>query len=171
MNEHYKSGQPRMTTVTRSLATLLLACVAAVAAAPDAHAQDASTRTSSADRIVNDDVVNRPLLIVGATLFAGSYLPSLAFATLGDWDTDNALTVPVAGPWMALANPENKPLSKVLLINSGVMQGVGVLSMMASLLIPNYGESTTVRFGKSDVRMAPTQLARDAYGLGASGSF
>ena len=80
--------------------------------------------------------VNRPLLIVGAALFIGSYGPSLAFATLGDWNTDDALVVPVAGPWMSLANSDSQPLSKALLINSGVMQGLGVLAIIASFIVP-----------------------------------
>lgn len=133
-------------------------------AAPVSVAQDDVTTPRSGR-------VNRPLMLVGATLFVGSYAPSLAFATLGDWNADDALAVPVAGPWMALANPENKPLSKALLVNSGVMQGLGVLSMTASLLIPNYAASTTLRFGKSELQVAPAQLAAGAYGVGAAGSF
>lgn len=115
--------------------------------------------------------LNVPLMVIGATLFVGSYAPSAAFATLGDWEASQSLVVPVAGPWMALADPDNKPLSKALLINSGVMQGVGALSMVLSLVVPSFSGSTTVRFGKNAVQISPSQLARDAYGLGAIGSF
>lgn len=159
----------------------LLAGLSMVAATP-AFAQDTAPfeldRAASGNAAERNDAttpasgkVNRPLMLVGAALFVGSYGPSLAFATLGDWQSDDSLAVPVAGPWMSLANPENEPLSKALLINSGVMQGLGVLSMTASLLIPNFGASTTLRFGKSKLQLTPAQVARDAYGLGAVGSF
>jgi hypothetical protein len=161
----------------RFIATLACLLGVSMISGPRAHAEDLlplGPRASSVEvdgPEESDERVNRPLMIVGATLFVGSYAPSLAFATLGDWNADDALAIPVAGPWMALANPENAPLSKALLVNSGVMQGVGVLSMALSLVIPNYGKSTTLRFGKNEMRLSPSQMARGAFGLGASGSF
>lgn len=164
-----------LTAHLRFVATLACLLGMSMIAGPRARAEDVSTppRASVAvDGATESEArVNRPLMIVGATLFVGSYAPSLAFATLGDWNADDALAIPVAGPWMALANPENAPLSKALLVNSGVMQGVGVLSMALSLVIPNYGKSTTLHFGKSEMRLSPSQMARGAFGLGASGSF
>ncbi len=169
--------------VTPSTARLrfltILACLVGMSAVwgPRAYAQelslsDARASSGAVDSVsASSDRINRPLMIVGATLFLGSYVPSVAFATLGDWNADDALVIPVAGPWMALANPENAPLSKALLINSGVMQGVGVLSMALSLFIPNYESTTTLRFGKGELHVAPSSVAQGAYGLGASGSF
>lgn len=158
--------------IARTFAAMAMAL--SVFATSAAFAQDSGPVPSGTPRDEANEMrsrLNVPLLVIGATLFAGSYVPSAAFATLGNWDANQSLAVPVAGPWMALADPDNKPLSKMLLINSGVMQGVGALSMILSLVVPSYGESTTVRFGKNAVHISPSQLSRDAYGLGAVGSF
>ncbi len=51
------------------------------------------------------------------------------------------------------------------------MQGAGVLAMMLSLLIPNYGNNTSMHLGKSEVQLTPTQLSSDDYGMRAIGRF
>jgi len=163
------------TSPLRFIVSLALLVGMAGLTASETQAQETGLATASMplvdDEAESGERVNRALMIVGATLFVGSYAPSVAFATLGDWNADDALVIPVAGPWIALANPENQPLSKALLINSGVMQGAGVVSMALSLVIPSYSARTTLRFGKSELRLLPSEVARGAYGLGAVGSF
>lgn len=98
-----------------------------------------TTRSSS--------VPNRPLLVTGVVLLGGAYGASAVAAGLSNRDSEDKLYYPVVGPWLALKDRDcsaepcnNKTLNTTLLIGSGVVQGIGALSVLMSLFIP---EKTT----------------------------
>jgi hypothetical protein len=98
-------------------------------------------------KTVSSSRPNRPLLVTGFVVLGASYGASVIAAAVSDRKSDDKLYYPVAGPWMSLhdrdCNAEhcgNETLGTVLLVGSGVLQGIGALSIVMSLFIP---ETTT----------------------------
>lgn len=90
---------------------------------------------------------NKPLLVTGLVVLGGSYGASAIAAGVSDRESDDKLYYPVVGPWLALKDRDcdadpcgKKTLGTTLLIGSGVLQGIGALSTLMSLFIP---EKTT----------------------------
>lgn len=120
---------------------------------------------------------NKPLLITGLVVLGGSYGASVVGAAISDRDSDDKLYYPVVGPWMALqdrdctADPcSRKTLDTTLLIGSGVLQGLGALSVLMSLFVP---EDTTHKWyliGSDDVTVAP-MVSGAGVGATAFGKF
>jgi hypothetical protein len=130
---------------------------------------DASTERSS--------LPNTPLLLTGVVLLGGSYGASVAGAAHSDSKTDDKLYYPVVGPWMALndrdcaADPcSRKTLDTTLLIGSGVLQGLGALSMLMSTFIPQTTTHSWYLIGDNDVMVAPV-LGYGELGAAAVGRF
>jgi hypothetical protein len=94
-------------------------------------------------RTYSSSLPNTPLLVTGMVLFGASYGASAIAAGVSNRDSDEKLYYPVVGPWMALndrdcnADPcSRKTLGTTLLVGSGVVQGLGALGMVLSLMIP-----------------------------------
>lgn len=94
-------------------------------------------------RTYRSSVPNTPLLVTGLVMLGGSYGASAIAAGVSDRGSDDKLYYPVVGPWLALDDRDcaaracsNKTLHTTLLIGSGVVQGLGALSMVMSLFIP-----------------------------------
>lgn len=105
---------------------------------------------------------------------------------MSDRSEDKRLFIPVAGPWIDLSNRHctitapcgsNEDFAKTMIVTSGVVQGVGALAALGSLIIP---ETTTIQErtttskalppAKPEVHVFPISLAGGA-GIGASGRF
>lgn len=120
--------------------------------------------------------VNRPLLIAGGVLFFGAYVPSLVYAKSSSYNGETDIKYPLVGPWLDLKNRrcstdpcDAKHLSGGLLIADGLVQGAGVLSMVAGLFI---SETRMRRFlMPGGVRVSAARVGQAAYGLDASGLF
>lgn len=124
---------------------------------------------------------NRTLLSTGVGIFVVSYGASAVAGAISDRDSDKNLFIPVVGPWMDLADRNcgaadpcgnREDINKAMIITSGVVQGVGVLMALSSLIIP---ETTSVRETRSakakpSVAVAPVSFGTGA-GLGAVGRF
>lgn len=98
-------------------------------------------------RTYGTSLPNEPLLVTGLLTFGASYGASAIAAGVTDRESDNKLYYPVVGPWMALNDRDcaadscsKKTLHTTLLVGSGIVQGLGALSMVLSLMIP---EKTT----------------------------
>src|SRR5690606_27795288 len=95
---------------------------------------------ASAER---SSVPNVPLLTTGLVVLGASYGASVIGAARSDSETDDKLYYPVVGPWLALNDRDcsedpcsRKTLDTTLLIGSGVLQGLGALSIISSMFIP-----------------------------------
>lgn len=123
--------------------------------------------------------VNRPLLITSAVLLGGTYGASAIVAWTSSRDTDQKnLYIPVAGPWMNLADRQcdarpcnNEGLNKGLLIADGVAQGLGALGVVTSFFIPETTTKNWYLIGNSHVQATPMRVGVAGYGVGAVGSF
>jgi len=122
--------------------------------------------------------VNRPLLITGLVVFGGTYGASVIDAATSTRDADkNYLIYPVVGPWMDYAHRDcdlrpcpNETGNKALLILDGVGQGLGALSVVASLFIPEKTTRNWYLIGGRGVHAAPSRVGT-GYGFGAGGVF
>lgn len=90
-----------------------------------------------------------PLLIVGTTVFALGYIPSLVVAAESKQSADAWLAVPIVGPWVDLSKrpscsiPAGTPAgldpckpeaaARVAVLAVGVVQGIGALSFLFGL--------------------------------------
>ena len=90
---------------------------------------------------------------------------------------DKKLYYPVVGPWMDLHQRScsdtpcsSKTLDQVLLIGDGVVQGIGALGVLLSLVIPETTTQSWYLIGNSELNLVPG--SRDsAVGLTAQGRF
>jgi hypothetical protein len=154
----------------------------------------ATTQTTSApyaagtsDRVSERTVERRPnrtLLSTGAGVFLLSYLPSVIAAGVSDRDADKKMFIPVAGPWMDLADRgctaaspcgSNEDVAKAMILTSGIVQAAGILMALGSFIIP---ESTTIEDRSTTAKVAPKPkitVAPVSYvagaGLGAVATF
>ncbi len=121
--------------------------------------------------------VNKPLLITGAALLAVGYVPAVVISQTSERPIDqDKLILPVVGPWMNLVDRdcddrecENEDRNKALLIADGVVQGVGALSVVLSLVLP--GKTTQNWYLIGDTQVGPMYISKSVYGLGATGKF
>ncbi len=122
--------------------------------------------------------VNRPLLVTGTVLLAGSYVPSAIVAYTSDRPADQTnLYYPVVGPWLDLADRNcnarpcsNAALDDVLLIADGIGQGLGALGVVTSFFLPDHTTRHWYLIGDDHVHGGPSRVA-GGYGFTAMGSF
>ena len=112
-------------------------------------------------------------------MFVLSYGASVVAGAVSDRDSDKNLFIPVAGPWMDLAdrNCDSRPcggnenVAKAMIITSGIVQGAGVLFGLGSLIIPESTSTTTKRTtNTAEVKVLPVSFGSGA-GVGAVGRF
>jgi hypothetical protein len=123
--------------------------------------------------------VNRPLLVTGLVLFAGTFGTSVGVAAENNRPSDNPnLYIPVAGPWMDLAQRDcsvahpcvGEPGNKALLILDGIGQGLGVVAIVTSFFVPEKKSRHWFFVGSDTVHVTPTALFT-GYGMAAVGRF
>lgn len=105
---------------------------------------------------------NGALLTTGVLVLGASYGASAIGAARSDSETDDKLYYPVVGPWMALndrdcsADPcSRKTLDTTLLIGSGVLQGLGAVSVVMSLFVPTRSTHSWYLIGNDDLNVTP----------------
>lgn len=183
------------TTRPIAVVTALVTCWSAVATAQQKPGTNAPTplpasesaSSASAVPMLEEPVIdmttersslpNTPLLLTGFVVLGGSYAASAAGAALSDSESDDKLYYPVVGPWMALNDRDcavdscnRKTLDTTLLVGSGVLQGIGALSMLMSMVIPRTTTHDWYLLGNSDVVVAPL-LGYGELGATAVGTF
>lgn len=121
---------------------------------------------------------NRPLLVGSSMLGLAAYVPSAVAGGISDRDEDRYLFIPVAGPWIDLANRDcnarpcsDEDLNKALIIGSGVVQGISALGVLTSFFVPETHRTLSTGQVKKQFMVAPGQLGRSAYGMTAVGTF
>ncbi len=124
-------------------------------------------------------VVNRPLLLTGAVVLAGTYGTSIGFAYYSDRNEDQKyLYYPLAGPWLDLdhrdcnARPcSNENLNKGLLIADGIGQGLGLVAIVTSFFLPERKTKRWYMIGDGKSVLGGPMRVGTGYGLGALGRF
>jgi len=177
---------PRLPT-KRCIAVAVLAFVSAVAgtasAADPPTAPDGSGPAPFAVRDLPStekvSVVNRPLLLTGTLVLAGTYGTSIGFAYYSNRAEDQKyLYYPLAGPWLDLGNRDcnarpcnNENLNKGLLIADGIGQGLGVVAIVTSLFLPERKTRRWYMIGDGRSVLGGPMRVGTGYGLGAIGQF
>jgi hypothetical protein len=164
---------------TKILAFAATACITTALAAP----ASAQHRVDTVEYVGPD----RTLLRTGVWTLGLSYVPALVVAIESPVPEDKYLYAPVAGPWLDLSKRdcstcEHETLNKVLLVTDGIIQGIGSLEIIGSLLFIERSTVSTagnpapklVSEAKSGsgfrLRFAPRRMA-GGYGLAAVGTF
>ncbi len=124
--------------------------------------------------------VNWPIMIASAGLLAATYIPTAVVGLTGRDDT-RTLLVPVVGPWISLGarNCNLEPcdaeaLDTVLMITSGVLQGVAAAGIALSVFIPPPERGSVPGVAKATppkVQVTPLSFGRAGAGIGAVGTF
>jgi hypothetical protein len=162
---------------------LVLAMAMAAAALVTATAAEANAQEGRAERATYVGP-NRAMLSSGLITFGLSYAPAVVVAASSDQSVDHHLYVPVAGPWLDLANRplcgpgaiscDAETTDKVLLVVDGVFQGIGTVDVLMSFLSPERVTYVTVANhapARARIRLAPIALGRGAYGVATVGRF
>lgn len=164
---------PASTRGSRQLLALL--AVAALSVSSAASAQQTvvvqATAPARSDSGGGYAGPNWWLMSSGLTVFGLSYMASVIVAGTSSRDSDKSLYVPLAGPWMAMANCcEGDRGRSTLLAFDGIFQGVGAIAIVSSFFMPT-GRPTTQAAKALTIRVAPTSYGVGAPGLTVVGAF
>lgn len=120
---------------------------------------------------------NRPMLITGIIVLGGTYGASAIVGAASNRTADDKLFLPVVGPWLDLKNRDcernacgSDTFNKVLLVGDGALQGIGALSVLLSLVIPESTKKPWYLVGDEKLTISP-QMGSAVTGLSAFGSF
>jgi hypothetical protein len=150
------------------------------ARAPSAVAPASTTTTTSAALETEPRYTsvrpNRPLLFAGGALFLAAYAPTVILTTAtSNSKTNQVLYIPLVGPWVRLASPPSTTsvttVDTMLVIGSGVVQGIGAVLMATSIFIPGRVPLPTLQAGDTKIYFGPTSFGVTSAGAGAVGSF
>jgi hypothetical protein len=163
-----------MTNSTTSLLAVTLGVALCAMSAP-AAAQQSALVANERSTVTGP---NRALLQSGVWTLGLSYVPALVVAIESSRSADKNLYVPVAGPWIDLADRDcpscaHETANKVLLVTDGIFQGIGALQIIGSFL---FIETRSANLAQPRVaKLPPLQLAparvASGYGLAARGRF
>ncbi len=126
---------------------------------------------------------NPYLLTTGFVLFGGSYGASVIVAAESSNSADQHLYIPIAGPWIDMANRGGCPVgsnscntettNKVLLGVDGALQAIGTIEVLWGFLRPEHRETVTTVSAQAagmKLSLSPARVA-SGYGLAAVGQF
>jgi hypothetical protein len=147
--------------------------------APSAVAPASVTTTSAAletEPRYKSERPNKPLLFTGGVAFLAAYAPTVILTTAtSNSKTNQVLYIPLVGPWVRLASPTSTTsvttVDTMLIIGSGVVQGIGAVLMATSLFIPGRVALPTLQAGDTKIYFGPTSFGVGSAGAGALGSF
>jgi hypothetical protein len=125
---------------------------------------------------------NGSVIAAGLVIFGIPYAASLASYGASKHPGDDSLWVPVAGPWLDLADRGGLPTARpqreeelsnrALLVTDGLFQALGAVAVVGAFIFP---ELRTKQLGdetaKPHLRMTPMKLGKLSYGVGAVGTF
>jgi hypothetical protein len=139
---------------------------------------------TTSERLTSYTGPNVPLLTTGLTTFGLSYAPALVIGAMSSQSADRNLYIPVAGPWLDMANRPacnvrggpscgSETTNKVLLGVDGVAQGLGAAMTVVGLLVPTRHTvltKTTAKHEGPTIRIGPDRLGT-GYGVSAVGTW
>jgi hypothetical protein len=165
-----------------AVTTASLAQPTTIVSQPSAPSTPVRTQEVTTTRTVGP---NRALLGTGLMTFAAAYIPAVVVAGSSNVAADEKLYIPVAGPWLDLAQrPACAPSgpscgldtgNKLLLAVGGAAQGIGVLTTAASFFVPEREKvvtrtATNATF-KPTVHVAPAGMGAGGAGVAAFGTW
>lgn len=121
----------------------------------------------------------RDATTIATELDASAYVPMVVVGATSGLPADRTLLVPLAGPWLDLAQrPSCAPAvacsseSSVrgLLVVDGVFQAIGALTFAGGLLFPQ-SQPVPREASQPTLRVSPAQLGTRGYGMTAVGTF
>ncbi len=135
-----------------------------------------------------DDGPGGPLILSGLVTLSISYVPAFVLATESTVPIDQKLFIPVAGPWMDLANrpmcgSATVPCSlevgdQILLVADGIVQAAGAIEILAGLAAlanegapPDTAKNDAKENLRASIHFAPAQFGPGGYGISAVGKF
>ncbi len=172
-----------MFCIRRRAAAVCAGLVATLAWSTSSFADDSRERDIPAESSHTVQSGGDALVAAGVITFGLAYVPAVSVATTSSLPIDKHLLVPIAGPWIDLANrPYCGPggLScnaeignQALLIVDGFFQGLSLIQLLAGVAQVSHDASTPVAKvdDKPSVRVQPAQIAGGGYGLAALGRF
>lgn len=113
---------------------------------------------------------NKTLLGGSIGLLALSYVPAAIVGIASPKGTDAWMALPVVGPWIALGEGSSaRPWTgDVAIAADGVIQGIAAVGIVTSFVVPD----AELPLGmNSKLRVTPTTMGKDGYGVGAGGVF
>ena len=147
-------------------------------AADTSASRPATPPAPSAARVADpaaDSGPNRAVIVTGVLSVLVWYVPSVIVAAGSAIPSDSSLFVPVAGPWLDLADrPACGPGSiscrvetgnQFLLVADGLFQAWGVAATVIGFASKEYGRAA------SALRVTPARIGKRGYGLAALGTF
>lgn len=127
--------------------------------------------------VVEHSWPNRPMLITGLVVLGGTYGASAIVGAASDRKADDRLFIPVVGPWLDLKDRDcdvnacsHETLNKALLIGDGALQGLGAITLVLSLVIPESTKKPWYLIGDEKLSVAP-QVGSAVSGFSAFGRF
>ena len=128
----------------------VVACSIFVSAS--AFAQERAHRDTA--YVIVDPWPDMPLVVLGSGLLFSSLFPSHVVAIASSNVSDQFLWIPVAGPWLDLADRHGPPTTTtVLLVTDGLVQAAAALMMIVGF-VPN-----AVHVPAPNVHITPTGVA------------
>jgi hypothetical protein len=170
-------GQTRRSFARHGRTLALAGVLACTLVAAPAGAQPSSPSLEvTRERTV---LPNRYLLGIGVGTLAAAYIPSAIVGATSSRSGDEWLVAPVIGPWAAIGarvpcqtahvSCNSEDLWRVLFITSGVVQVVGLTSIISSFIIPEHWPRRRVATPEPRLQVTPMQVAKDGYGVGVYG--
>ena len=165
-------------------AGLALAGTTAVASAQTSTTTVTSEPVVPAQTVTSEEAYmpNRYLLTTGFILWGVPYVSGVVVAAQSSNPADQHLYVPIAGPWIDLANRQGCPVgsnacdnettNKVLLGLDGAFQAIGTLEVLWGFLRPEHKTFTRVQATRytPEIQLTPSRVA-SGYGLTALATF
>lgn len=163
-------GFKRITTAA------VLVSAALWTASASAQERVVTTTTTAEQPVTETTRPNRKMLTTGGAIIAASYIPAVVVAATSDRSADKNLYIPVAGPWLDLAerggcgpNPcGDEAIYKGLIVTAGLAHLVGVGLVVGSFLVP---EERTVTVGSTKPKLVPAQFGKSGAGFALVGQF
>lgn len=161
----------------------LLLCLTAAERARAQDAEHVSTEPPPRRLVVTQETnPSAELIGSGLLMFGLSYGGSILAAVASDEHADRALFVPIAGPWLDLADRGSCPprsscrgetAAKALLAADGVVQTMGALGILAAFLFPETRTVTRVAKAEASARRVTVlpSFSPSSVGLSARGAF
>ncbi len=139
----------------------------------DAAAQPATVDTTAATG------PNMAMVSSGVGIFALSYVPAVVVGATSGFHPDRTLYVPLAGPWIDLAQRpgcapaascDSENTAKVLVIADGVFQAIGAVTVVGGFLLPIHERVVRTADRRPTLRIGAAKLG-GGYGMIALGTF